>query len=113
MEPTQAQEVENVPTLASVQEDAEGLICKVALLEGELVKGIRPRRWLRSSSIACPMHWLMVCDDWCFARRSNGSSSRSFPFWGLGCRVVFCHYWSITGEDFPINEDAGHHPLPY
>jgi hypothetical protein len=38
MEPTRAQEVENVPALASVREDAEGLIGKVALLEGELVK---------------------------------------------------------------------------
>jgi hypothetical protein len=37
-EPTQAREVENVTVLASIQEDAKGLIRKVALLDGELVE---------------------------------------------------------------------------
>jgi hypothetical protein len=35
---TWAQEVENVVVPASIQEDAEGLARKVALLKGELVK---------------------------------------------------------------------------
>jgi hypothetical protein len=38
MESTQAREVENVVVLVSVQEDAERLIRKVALLEGELME---------------------------------------------------------------------------
>jgi hypothetical protein len=38
MESTQAWVVENVMVPASVQEDVEGLVCKVALLEGELAK---------------------------------------------------------------------------
>jgi hypothetical protein len=37
IELTQAWEVENVMVLASVREDVEGLIYKVALLEGEIV----------------------------------------------------------------------------
>jgi hypothetical protein len=37
IELTQAWEVENVMVLASVREDVEGIICKVALLEGEIV----------------------------------------------------------------------------
>jgi hypothetical protein len=37
-ESTRAQEVENVTVQASVWEDVEGLVCKVALLEGELAK---------------------------------------------------------------------------
>jgi hypothetical protein len=41
IESTQAREVENVAVLASVWEDAEGFIHKVALLEGELVEARR------------------------------------------------------------------------
>jgi hypothetical protein len=26
---------------------------------------------------------------------------------GLGCRVMSCHCWSVTGEESPISEDAG------
>jgi hypothetical protein len=37
-ESTQVREVENVTGKVSVREDAEGLICKVTLLKGELVK---------------------------------------------------------------------------
>jgi hypothetical protein len=42
-ESTQAREVENVAVQASVREDAEGLICMVALLSGELVKSRQAR----------------------------------------------------------------------
>jgi hypothetical protein len=38
---TQAWEMENVMVLASVWEDAEGLVRKVALLEGEHAKACR------------------------------------------------------------------------
>jgi hypothetical protein len=38
MEPTRAWEVEHATVLASVREDAEGLIHKVTLLEGEHVE---------------------------------------------------------------------------
>jgi hypothetical protein len=38
MESTQAEEVENVAVQVSVWEDAEGPICKFALLEGEHVE---------------------------------------------------------------------------
>jgi hypothetical protein len=38
MESARVREVENVTVQASVREDTEGLICKVALLEGELAE---------------------------------------------------------------------------
>jgi hypothetical protein len=38
MESTWAWEMENVAVLAFVQGDAEGFVCKVALLEGECVE---------------------------------------------------------------------------
>jgi hypothetical protein len=40
---TRALEVENAPALESAPEDAEGLVRKVALLEGELVEAHRAR----------------------------------------------------------------------
>jgi hypothetical protein len=43
VEMTQAREVESVMVSAFVQEDAEGLIRKVALLEGELAAARRAR----------------------------------------------------------------------
>jgi hypothetical protein len=60
IESTQAREVENVTVLASVWEDAEGFIHKVALLEGELVEARGPGSWQRRSSIARLACWLMV-----------------------------------------------------
>jgi hypothetical protein len=38
---SQARDMESVPMLAPARGDAEGLVCKVALLEGELVEAHR------------------------------------------------------------------------
>jgi hypothetical protein len=43
MESTQARVVKNLAVLASVWEDAEGLIYKVALLDGELAEARQAR----------------------------------------------------------------------
>jgi hypothetical protein len=40
---SRAWEVESIVVLASIHGDAEGLICKVALLEGELTEAHRDR----------------------------------------------------------------------
>jgi hypothetical protein len=69
-ESTLVREVKNVVVQPSVGEDAKGLVCKVALLEGHLRRCARPERWPRRNSAACL------------------SSSRSFPFYGLG--VLSC-----------------------
>jgi hypothetical protein len=60
MELTGARGLENVTVLASILEDAEGPVHKVALLEGELVEGHQAERWLRTSSVACLMHRMMA-----------------------------------------------------
>jgi hypothetical protein len=83
-ESTRAREVENVAMHASVREDAKGLICKVALLEGELA--VERQAWevseekLHSLSDASTdgTRRLVVSemDGW--------EQSRSFPFCMLG-----------------------------
>jgi hypothetical protein len=60
MESTWAREVENVVVLASIQEDAEGLIHKVSLPRVNLGSHVRPRRWPKRSSTICLMRQLMV-----------------------------------------------------
>jgi hypothetical protein len=60
MESSPAWEMENVVVLASVREDAEGLIHKVALLKGDLVEAHRAWGWLKRRFIACLAHPLSV-----------------------------------------------------
>jgi hypothetical protein len=43
-------EVENVEALASVREDAKGLVWKIILLEGKLLQSVRTGRCLRGST---------------------------------------------------------------
>jgi hypothetical protein len=48
-------EAENVAMLAYAHEDAEGLVQKVTLPEGELAKAAGLERWPRRISVACLM----------------------------------------------------------
>jgi hypothetical protein len=60
MESSRVREMENVAVLAYVREDAEGLICKVSLLEGELAEARRARGWPKRKFAACLAHQLRV-----------------------------------------------------
>jgi hypothetical protein len=46
---------------ASVWEDAEGLVRKVTLLEGELAEARQAREVAEENSAACPTRCLMAC----------------------------------------------------
>jgi hypothetical protein len=48
-------EAENAAMLAYAHEDAEGLVQKVTLPEGELAKAAGLERWPRRISVACLM----------------------------------------------------------
>jgi hypothetical protein len=60
---SRAWEMESVVVLASVREDAEGLVRKVALLEGELAELARPGRWPKTKFATCQAHQLRVRDS--------------------------------------------------
>jgi hypothetical protein len=68
MELTRARKVENVEVLASVREDAEGLVRKVAVLEVELVEVHRAREVAEekfrslSDALADGARWLVVSE---------------------------------------------------
>jgi hypothetical protein len=89
VEPTQAREAENTEALASTREDAEGLVWKVTLLEGELAE-------LCQAQEAVEMKFHKLSDasadggSWQFLRRYDGSSSRRFLFCGPG---ALCCVW--------------------
>jgi hypothetical protein len=68
MESSRVREMENVAVLAYVREDAEGLICKVSLLEGELAeahraRGVAKEKVCSLSSSSAEGAWrLVVCN---------------------------------------------------
>jgi hypothetical protein len=76
--------VKNTTTLASTHEDALGLVCKVALLKGELAEARRAWEVAEEKSVDCPMRWMMVCSDWWCLRGSVRSSLRSSAFFKTG-----------------------------
>jgi hypothetical protein len=54
--------VENITVQASVQEDTEGFVCMVALLEGELAKARQAREVAEEKFHSCPTRRLMARD---------------------------------------------------
>jgi hypothetical protein len=59
---SQVWEMESVAVLAFVWGNVEGLIPKVALIEGELVQACRTGRWPKGMFAACQAHRLRVRD---------------------------------------------------
>jgi hypothetical protein len=104
-------EAENAATLDSTRQDTEGLVQKIALLEGELAEECRARKLAEEDSRSLSDTAPNINGR--FLRGSIGCNSRSSPFYRPKAPNCTLPLSVRHGEESPIRGDVTHGPPPY